>query len=718
MTSHEQVPTLDRGPARHVGYTPRWHRWSYAMHTRHTFLVVLIAFGCLAGLVALGDPTSAYADTYTVTTTEDSGTGSLRAAILAANNHPNNVPPGSAPIRDQISFNIQSGNCHSVSGSTICTIVPTSALPAITDPVIVNGLSQGGSAYNSRPLIELSGTSAGALVDGLTITAGNSEVYGLIINRFQGNGLVLASNGNNVVDGNFLGVDAAGTTAAGNLLAGLSITGAGSNHIGIGTTAYPNVISGNRVGVSIAGGSNDNNIGRNVIGTTPDGANPIGNASFGIVIFSGSGNRIGYSVDIGGTPILQDNVIADNHGPGIGISAGSGNTVWGNRIHDNDGLGIDLGNTGVTPNDPLDADVGPNGLQNAPIIQTARTTGATTTISGVLNSAPNTTYNLLFYQSPSCDPSGYGEGASLIPGPMSNPVTTNATGTGTFAFSVSALAPGISVTATAGAPSSKLFLYDTSEFSACQTVAQPAIVVKPTSPLVTTEAGGTATATAVLAAPPTADVLVQLVSTNPREGTAAAPGSVLPGVLTFTPDTWSTPQTITVTGVDDQLADGDVAYTIQIGPAISADPGYDGLDPADLSLTNRDDEPTPALSIADASLAEGDAGTSTAGFIVTLAPPSRQTITVQYTTADGTASTPGDYTATTGTLTFLPSDTSKTIFVDVVGDTSVEPDETFGVTLSSPVNATLARSTAVGTIRNDDVGSPPPSTSTPTLTRP
>src|SRR5207245_3154175 len=109
------------------------------------------------------------------------------------------------------------------------------------------------------------------------------------------------------------------------------------------------------------------------------------------------------------------------------------------------------------------------------------------------------------------------------------------------------------------------------------------------------------------------------------------------------------------------------------------------------------------ISINDVSLAEGNSGTTSFVFTVSLSNASSQTITVTYATADGTATTAdNDYVAANGTLTFNPGDTSKTITVTVNGDTKFEPDETFFVNLSNPINATIADGQGQGTILNDD----------------
>jgi hypothetical protein len=110
----------------------------------------------------------------------------------------------------------------------------------------------------------------------------------------------------------------------------------------------------------------------------------------------------------------------------------------------------------------------------------------------------------------------------------------------------------------------------------------------------------------------------------------------------------------------------------------------------------------PGISINDVSITEGDSGTKTMTFTVTLSPASNQTVSVNFATANGTATAPSDYLATSGTLTFNPGDLTKTIPVTINGDQLFEPDETFTVNLSNPVNTTISRGTGTGTILNDD----------------
>jgi hypothetical protein len=110
----------------------------------------------------------------------------------------------------------------------------------------------------------------------------------------------------------------------------------------------------------------------------------------------------------------------------------------------------------------------------------------------------------------------------------------------------------------------------------------------------------------------------------------------------------------------------------------------------------------PSISIDDASIAEGNSGTKVLTFTARLSKAASSAVTVAYATADGTATAGSDYTAKSSSLTFFAGQTSKTLTVTIRGDTTVEPDETFFVNLSSPTNATIADAQAIGTILNDD----------------
>ena len=121
------------------------------------------------------------------------------------------------------------------------------------------------------------------------------------------------------------------------------------------------------------------------------------------------------------------------------------------------------------------------------------------------------------------------------------------------------------------------------------------------------------------------------------------------------------------------------------------------------SGTSNDRQPaTPTISIANGSVSEGDAGNSMFDFLVTLSAAASGNVTVNYTTADGTATAPSDYDSANGTVIIAAGATSATISIVVHGDTTSETNESFTVTLSSPAGATLANGVATGTVTNDD----------------
>ncbi len=113
-------------------------------------------------------------------------------------------------------------------------------------------------------------------------------------------------------------------------------------------------------------------------------------------------------------------------------------------------------------------------------------------------------------------------------------------------------------------------------------------------------------------------------------------------------------------------------------------------------------KPQPSLSIDDVSITEGNAGTKTMTFTVTLSAVSSLTVTIGFITSNGTAVTPSDYVFTNGTLTFNPGETTKTIPVTINGDIGFEPNETFTVSMSAATNATVSKANGTGTIQNDD----------------
>jgi uncharacterized repeat protein (TIGR01451 family) len=385
------------------------------------------------------------AATYTVSTTADSGAGSLRQAILDAN-----ANPGS----DRIEFALPGPSY---------TIQPASPLPAITEPVVIDGTTQPG--YSGTPLVEINGASAGTSADGLVIAGGGSTVLGLVINRFAQVGLRLTNAGNNIVQANFIGTDVSGTLALSNQSHGILIAGTGTNLIGGSTDGDGNLISGNGMsGITILGSSAlDNVIQGNFIGTDVNGTAGLGNGGAGINILSAPMNLVG------GMTTNDGNIIAFNAGAGISITNAVENAILGNSIYSNSSLGIDLHADGVTTNDTGDADTGANNLQNYPVLTNVRS-ACSTLIQGTLNtsSGGGTNYTLEFFANDACDPSGFGEGQTFL---GTHDVMTDGSGHAGFTLRLAtAVSTGMVVTATASDP-----LGNTSEFSLCAPVNAPAV---------------------------------------------------------------------------------------------------------------------------------------------------------------------------------------------------------------------------------------------------
>jgi len=185
-------------------------------------------------------------------------------------------------------------------------------------------------------------------------------------------------------------------------------------------------------------------------------------------------------------------------------------------------------------------------------------------------------------------------------------------------------------------------------------------------------------------------------------GTATAGSDYTAAANTLTwPAGDMTNKSFNVSITDDALNEANETFTATLsGPTCNAVLGANTVD----TVTINDNDVQPSLSINSIGLAEGNAGTTPFTFTVTLSAPSGQTVMVNYATADGTATQPGDYASTSGTLTFNPGVTTQPITVNVVGDTTFEPNETFTVVLSGASNAAIGTNPGTGTIQNDDAG--------------
>lgn len=335
--------------------------------------------------------------------------------------------------------------------------------------------------------VTTAGTTTGLTIGGTSSGARNA------ISGNQGDGIHLESASGNTISGNYIGTDSTGQNNVGNQGSGINIIGTTSNNTIGGAGSAGNVISGNSgdgVTFSTDATTTGNSVNGNLIGTNASGNAAIPNAGNGVTASSnitigaanagntisgnlgagveldGSGNVLGYDSigiqsgnpsgalgnhgdgvrvlghdNVIGTP-SSGNTIAYNGGNGVTVGLSStavtviNNSIRGNNIYLNTKLGIDLGNDGVTLNDPGDADEGPNHLQNFPVLTSVTLSGSTATITGTLNSTPLSTFAIDFFASQIWDPTHYGEGQKYL---GSITVTTDASGNASF----TATMPGV-----------------------------------------------------------------------------------------------------------------------------------------------------------------------------------------------------------------------------------------------------------------------------------
>jgi len=205
------------------------------------------------------------------------------------------------------------------------------------------------------------------------------------------------------------------------------------------------------------------------------------------------------------------------------------------------------------------------------------------------------------------------------------------------------------------------------------------------------------TFTLSLSAPSGQGVSVDFATTD---GTAVSGQDYLAASGTAFVPVGATSQTVDVAVIGDLLDEPDEAFSLDLSAPVNATIA-DGQGAG----TILDNDPPPAVSVSDCAVVEGNAGTAPCTVDVTLSGPSSFTVSVSYATADGTATSGSDYTAASGVLTFTPGTTSQPVAVDVLGDTTIETDETFLVDLSAPTNATLGDAQGTGTIGDDDAPS-------------
>lgn len=657
------------------------------------------------------------------------GTAALpnETGVLIFNNSPNNTIGGStASARNVISGNrnggisIDSSNSNVVQGNFIGTnAAGDAAINNTSDNLKVansNNTLVGGSTstpgtapgnvvvsmfilagVQTRVQGNLIGTNAagtakvnnfgiGVNVWGDAVVGGSTPGTRNVISGFR-EGILLANSGGGSIIGNYIGTEITGTSAIPNVTGIAVVTNIKDTKIGGTSAGEANVISGNTTGIRLE--NNSSIVKGNYIGTREDGTTPLPNNSSGIAIEDTSNGNI-----IGGTEPGAANTIAFNGGNGITVFRSlpsftpTKNVIRGNKIHSNAALGIDLDSDGVSLNDSGDVDTGSNGLQNYPNVLSV-TTGTSTTINGTLNSSPNSSFTLDFYVSSSCDASGFGEGASFIGSTTTN---TDANGNSNFSaqFPVS-IPQGSVVTATATDSAG-----NTSEFSVCNVVNAPGSVQFISSLQLVVEQAGSITVN-VSRTLGSVDSGTVSYATSSGTATTGIDFTESSGTLTFAPG--ETVKSFTIPIVDDQLNEGPETINLTL-----SNPSGFSLGETNTTLVRIvDNDPLPTISIDDATIGEGDTGFAELQFKLRLSAPSGRSLSVRFNTLAGSASGGSDFQPIFNlTVTFSPGETTKTVPVSIIGDTSVEANELFIAQLSLPVDVTLADSGAFGTIVDDD----------------
>lgn len=461
----------------------------------------------------------------TVTTTADSGLGSLRNCINYANGNPGIT----------IRFDIATAPNRSAGADDWWAISPTTPLPAVTavniDIDASTQTTNQGDTNSSGPEIELDGIGAGAAADGLVIAGGSSgnTIRGFAIGNFSDNGIHLLG-GSNTIAGNYLGLSADGTTVAanntndtaqqgglliesasntiggtvdadrnvvsGNLQSGILLIGAGAtgndiygNYIGLdaggsldrgnteegidlefadnNTIGGPlngqrNIISGNDSDGIEIDDSDDNVVQNNYIGTDVTGVFVIPNVRDGIDINEEGGDGSSGNL-IGGSGANEGNLIRGNSIYGVQVRepASTGNSFLRNSIYENVALDIDLNDDGISINDANDADPGPNDILNYPNITKVSHSSGTLTVDYTLD-VPAGDYRIEFFRNPGGGHgTGNGGGESFA---SAHTITHGGTGLEIFSHSFAGAAGDV-ITSTATEESPGPVYGSTSEFS-------------------------------------------------------------------------------------------------------------------------------------------------------------------------------------------------------------------------------------------------------------
>jgi CSLREA domain-containing protein len=644
-----------------------------------------------------------------------------------------------------------------------------------------------GQAFGSL----LQGNYIGTDVSG-TIALNGSGVYVAVTSAFIGGTISAARNvisGNTgagitidslsfdaSMQGNYIGTNASGTGPLGNTIGiqfnvrCLSSQGCtDASVIGGAVSSAGNVISGNSGSGIYLQGAIIPIVQNNLIGIDATGAQPMGNSRDGILVQFGTSNGI-----------IKDNNIAYNGGNGVNIpnapdpnATGENvqNLIQGNSIFANSALGINLGPDGITPNDPLDPDTGANLLQNFPVLSSfspsspipppagskerfdlsgrdaPMRTESMITVSGTLNSTPNTTFIIQWYFSADAQCTNNQQGSrplafGRIPG-----IATDANGNAPFSFPFD-FPPGLTsgvINTTATDPNG-----NTSEFSACMQVVAPTYSIGGqvagggsglTNVKVTlsgTSSGSTSTDTSgnysftgltaggnYTVTPTdtslysfTAQSLNNLSGNQTANFTGALRSYSISGQVTSS-SAGLIGVTVSLTGPSGfptetftTQSDGNYTFTgVPAGSSYTVTPSKANytFSPTSAPINNLTADQSANFTATVKSIQFDSSGyivsegAGSAIITVTRSGDASGPASVDYATSDGSATQAKDYIVASETLSFAATETSKTFNVLIVDDAFVEANETINLTLSNPTGATLsAPTTAAITIADND----------------
>ncbi len=607
------------------------------------------------------------------------GSCSLRAAITEAN---------ASPGPDYIPFAIEAGDPGFDAATMVAMIEVESPLPQITETIDIDGFSQPGSPSAPEGVaIFVRGSSAASASPGLLLATSGSRVRGLGLAGFSVGVVLIGPGGGNVVEGVFFGTDALAGSAVPN---GVGLQISGSNDNVIGSAGLGNILGGSLGDGLVIENSSGTVVTANFIGIGRRGR-AVSNSGAGIRLGAGVANTF-----IGG--LGAGNIIANNQAGGIVLdpNAGVRNTMIGNIIVGNPGLGIDLGDDGLTLNDAGDADSGPNDLLNTPEIAPPLLNELGLTFAFALEASAGAFLLDVFDLPSGGDPSGSGEGER----PLGQRVVNHPGGRVThFVDMGSNTSTRLSATITECDDNACTSLGSTSEFAGFREVMTDFAPVLGPLPA-RTDLEGTAVSFVLLATDADGDALTFALTGLPPGITADNAGNIS-GTLTAGAEAGSPFEvTVVVTDETGRTTAGSFTWEVAVPvvptttPVSTAPPTTTSTIPPTTATPPTTEPTTTSTSPTTAAPTTTTPPTTTPP---TTTPPTTTTIAVVVpTTTTPPTTTPPTTTPPTTTTTTIavggpttttpPTTTPTTTTIAVVVPTTTTPPTTTPPTTLPPVN--------------------------------